>query len=576
MNKKLFLLGLLLWSGLTTAQDFSWHNDYRMVTTGSYATEVIFSDAIVTASEQQLVVGRWAGTIDLDPTATNSTFTTLSSDLFTNDAWFIQKTDGNGSVLFTRTLMPDDATDQIEIIDAKLKDNGNVVILGVMYGIINANSGYGINMLNGDLDDGNVFLLEYTSAGQLYYLKSFEPNAFDFEPVSLTIFLGTDVQIWARVPFNSVDIDPDVNNVELASSDKLIKLEMTSNGNYAFHAEYPSPGQVKKVQFGEISQIGALGYAIDGLLYNPTQFDPNGSLETPTFGVMNRFVWMQDLNGQYVDHKILLQPNGFSEFRCDLAHGKIFYSGVFQDSLDLDAVSPNYNLQTPTFCRYIAAYDIENGQYIWTKTFSDGGYFDGGYISGANSGDFEDVVYFSNFLMNGHDASGNGTDLMTTSANVISKFSASTGTYNGKMVLPSNVNKAKILARHDENGSQLNLFVSGYTQFVCDLNPGTPVANTEERSAFLAKYSGIGSTNQLTEEELTFSVYPNPAQHELQIEGMESCDCRYVITSLAGERIQSGELLSSHKIDVNNIAPGIYFLALETRSQEGIIKFVKQ
>jgi hypothetical protein len=88
-----------------------------------------------------------------------------------------------------------------------------------------------------------------------------------------------------------------------------------------------------------------------------------------------------------------------------------------------------------------------------------------------------------------------------------------------------------------------------------------------------------------TEEPLTVNVYPNPAQSELNlsIEAIdETGDQPAVITvfNAIGTEVFQKEWLSteesSHTIDVSELAPGVYLIAVVIGNQQVMKKFVKQ
>ncbi|MGV3610178.1 MAG: T9SS type A sorting domain-containing protein [Fluviicola sp.] len=74
---------------------------------------------------------------------------------------------------------------------------------------------------------------------------------------------------------------------------------------------------------------------------------------------------------------------------------------------------------------------------------------------------------------------------------------------------------------------------------------------------------------------LKFSVFPNPANDQLTIEGVEAIES-YVLMSADGKQVDQPELLTSYTLDVSHLNSGIYLLRLTVESgKTGVVRFVK-
>lgn len=67
-------------------------------------------------------------------------------------------------------------------------------------------------------------------------------------------------------------------------------------------------------------------------------------------------------------------------------------------------------------------------------------------------------------------------------------------------------------------------------------------------------------------------IFPNPANHEIQVTGIAN-NQKYIIYSIIGEEMKKGELSASHKISLQGLPFGTYFLKV---GEERILKFVKE
>jgi len=86
------------------------------------------------------------------------------------------------------------------------------------------------------------------------------------------------------------------------------------------------------------------------------------------------------------------------------------------------------------------------------------------------------------------------------------------------------------------------------------------------------------STNDIVSNDLGAFVYPNPVQSELNISASKidlSNHVAYQISDLSGKLIKRGTL-KDQKVDVENLAQGLYIINLESKGLKGSIKFLKQ
>jgi len=86
------------------------------------------------------------------------------------------------------------------------------------------------------------------------------------------------------------------------------------------------------------------------------------------------------------------------------------------------------------------------------------------------------------------------------------------------------------------------------------------------------------STKDVANNELGASIYPNPAQNELNISGSEidfTSDVKYQISDITGKLIKRG-VLSNRKVDVSALNSGLYIINLESKGLSGSLKFLKE
>lgn len=88
-------------------------------------------------------------------------------------------------------------------------------------------------------------------------------------------------------------------------------------------------------------------------------------------------------------------------------------------------------------------------------------------------------------------------------------------------------------------------------------------------------YVGI---NDKEINQLQFRIYPNPADNELNIEGLNLKNCKFEIYNLIGQLNLSGSLLNNglQKIDISQLKKGIYLLKLYNSENMKTYKFTRK
>ena len=100
-----------------------------------------------------------------------------------------------------------------------------------------------------------------------------------------------------------------------------------------------------------------------------------------------------------------------------------------------------------------------------------------------------------------------------------------------------------------------------------------PNGNISTSMAWVFKKDALAnSVDELTGNETTFTVYPNPSKNELFIESKIMTDQEFSIIDLLGEKILKGRLNGGiETIDISSLAPNVYILRIDDEA----IKFIK-
>jgi hypothetical protein len=95
--------------------------------------------------------------------------------------------------------------------------------------------------------------------------------------------------------------------------------------------------------------------------------------------------------------------------------------------------------------------------------------------------------------------------------------------------------------------------------------------------AFLAKFDN--STNSSISEKnknRNINIYPNPSEKMLHIETNEPEEWNAVISDSKGSKINQIQFQKSTQLDINNYAPGVYYIQLTSKEEVLNYKFIKK
>lgn len=83
-------------------------------------------------------------------------------------------------------------------------------------------------------------------------------------------------------------------------------------------------------------------------------------------------------------------------------------------------------------------------------------------------------------------------------------------------------------------------------------------------------------TNVIENNDInSFSIYPNPVIDELKIVGQTATIEAIEITDIAGQNLDSTELLNNNKLIISHLSQGIYYLLIRTSNSVETLKFIK-
>jgi hypothetical protein len=407
----------LLFNNLINAQTirYDWTNSY-----GSLGVDD--SKDIAVASDNSIyVVGQFTNTVDFDPSALVTSFTTIIP------AGYIAHYTPNGALINALPLL---STSAVSCIGVEVDDSNNVYVSGYFGGAVDFDPSSGLFILTAS-GVNDMFIAKYNSAHQLVWAKQYggSLNVYNtdleyangrlsangrfngsviFNPGnSITASGGYDVFVlninrngtfqWVKTFGNSgnedsrsvcqdydgnvyvagsytgvLDVDPSnvTNNITSNGSNGgdafIIKLD--SMGNYVWSRVLNGGGAEfvfdMQTQTEDLYIYGSFSWTVD--------FDPGSSYDTlSNLGGLDAFAWKLDLNGNHS----WVRSVGNSSFDFydgrSIAFSKAgepYFLGIFEGTA-------NFNKQGSDFLSSNGAFDIyvwalsASGSFKWVKGF---------------------------------------------------------------------------------------------------------------------------------------------------------------------------------------------------------------
>jgi hypothetical protein len=128
-----------------------------------------------------------------------------------------------------------------------------------------------------------------------------------------------------------------------------------------------------------------------------------------------------------------------------------------------------------------------------------------------------------------------------------------------------------------------SLFISGTTAYI---NPtvtttytltGTDVSGCSGIATKVLSVSACLGINQIASTLNGVSVYPNPTSGIITVELKNGLDKTIQVTDITGRVIlSSGATADKFNVNMSNLAPGIYYVKIESNKSAGVVKVVKQ
>lgn len=280
--------------------------------------------------------GKFEGTVDFDPGAGTTEFTSAG-----NDDIFIQKLDANGNLLWVHAL---GGVGNDRGLALTTDASGNVYTTGTYIGTIDFDPGVGVLDLSTGGSIFDIFIQKLDTDGNLIWAKVMGGSNWDFGHA-----IATDVNenVYTTGYFHlTVDFDPGVGTANLTSHGEadVFVQKLDANGDFVWAK---SMGSSAGDSYGNAIGVDATGnvYTV-GEFYGTTDFDPGvGSMNLTSSGFSDIYYQKLDANGDF------LWATKFGATSTDKASGiavdaggNICATGYFGSTVDFDPGPGTTNL----------------------------------------------------------------------------------------------------------------------------------------------------------------------------------------------------------------------------------------
>ncbi|PHR12801.1 MAG: hypothetical protein COA40_07975 [Aequorivita sp.] len=386
-------------SKLNATGDFIWANQL------GGTTDEIANSITADAAGNIYITGNFEGTADFDPSASPFNLTSIGMDDI-----FIVKLNTAGNFLWAKQIGGTSPDLGYGIItDA----SGSVYITGTFEGTVDFDPGAGVfNLSSAVFND--AFICKLDSAGNFIWAKQFagtssvNSNGINIDS-SGNIYVAGDF-------FETVDFDPNSGTFNLTAAgnfNDIFVCKLNSSGNLVWAKQMGGNG----IDIARAISIDASGNVLTtGDFGALADFDPGaGTFPLSPIGLQDTFVSKLDASGNFVWTK---QFGGTdivigNSITTD-ATGKVFSTGYFQGTADLDPGSGTLNFTSQGIGDAFISSLNTDGESVWAIQLGGMDICEGKSIYADDAGKIYTTGYFGETI--DFDPSNNTFNLTSTGA----------------------------------------------------------------------------------------------------------------------------------------------------------------
>jgi len=176
------------------------------------------------------------------------------------------------------------------------------------------------------------------------------------------------------------------------------------------------------------------------------------------------------------------------------------------------------------------------------------------------------------------DSNNTSLAVIEASGNQLTSLDVSSISSLLRLIVDDNTNLSSLVIKNGNNSSiaTSNFSALNNTNLGCIEVDDVPYAtanwtNIDAGTIFSQNCAALSSNDFLIND---ISLYPNPTSQYLNLNTLENVT--YTIITIAGKVLLNGSLSENEKISVQSLEKGVYFLRLDSRKNQKILKFIKE
>jgi hypothetical protein len=511
------------------------------------------------------ISGYFSGTVDFDPGAAIYNLTSKGGLDF-----FIQKLDFNGNLIWAKSIggSMEDVSRSIT-----LDSFNNIYLTGYFEGSVDFDPGTGVFNLNSSGGSKDIFIEKLDVNGNFLWAKTMTGDSL-YSDEGTGIEIDQDNNIYVTGYFSgTVDFDPNIGvyNISSNSIKDIFIQKLNQNGNLIWVKSVGgnSEDHALDITIDNLNNVYTTGFFIGAVDFNPGP----GVYPLGSKGAWDIFILKLDSSGNFIWAKSMGAINYQAGYHLSTdINSNVFLTGAFEETVDFDSGAGIYNLTSNGGEDIFVVKLNSNGDFQWANSLGSS------MIDNAWSitNDLNGNVYLAGYFHNTIDFDP-GIGVLNLSSSGLYDIFIQKLDNNGNLMW---VVKLGSTGADWPQGIELNssgeLYLTGGFNNTVDFDPGNLVFNLNSlgnSDAFVLK---LGSTVGIieNEDEIIFSIYPNPAKDVLNFENSTTQINNIKIIDLNGKIVKSSILLDN-QIRVEDLTKGVYFLQLEAKNSIFTYKFIK-
>lgn len=520
-------------------------------------------------------IGDFENTVDFDP---GPGVSNLSADNVTDI--FISKWDSAGNFIWVKKIGGDSHD---HALGFEIDPAGYLIATGTYADTVDFDPGIGVFNMSPIQSPIATFMLKLDTAGNFIWVKQINVYHSQISNKPLVVYPDGSFCISGMLPVIGIDMDPDAG----------IALLSSNGGTDMFLAKYTSSGAYEwAINMGgnlnyELTHDISMDPTIPGAVYfsgefqNTLDFDPGANVYNLTssgdfdifiasYSTTGTLLWAKSFGGVGWDR--------VNSMHTDTLSGDIYITGSFSGTVDVDPdPAVTYNLVSNSLFSDAFILKLDpTGNFIWAKSFGGISTDEGLVVAVDPAGS----VFVAGFFMGTADFDPSAASFTDTSTGghdlYISKFDS-----NGNFIWVKTAEglSYEMIVTIDFDPAY-NIYVGGSFDGPSILLAPFSFMNAGpiyERDLFIAKIPDVSTGLPSSNDEASYSLYPNPASDFTTLYFSESNrNNRVHICDLNGKIIKeiNSEFQDHIKLNITELESGVYFVRIACKENILVKKLI--